>query len=492
MKLIGTRILALALTLSILGGAVLPMPFGVAPRAQAQVTATVEAPGALLAAVIETAAADTTTAGMTTVNTTIMQFLNGLAWTVAKTAIQSMTRSIVTWINSGFEGSPAFVTDLNRNLRQLSDTVAMEFFESLDADVIDSPFLEQIALGVGAAYYMNSSQDRVARRLKYTLNEYSRNDRAFLDGNFEEGGFNAWFAVWMNQANNPIGAHYIAGQELAAQIEAESFERLQELMYGRGFLSWKGECTARDETISLNPDENCIKHETLTPGAVVERQLGVTLESPLRQLELADSINEIVAALAVQMVSQVAGASGLLGITRPSSSGGGSSLDRATDPSQYSGTTNSIGQGLSARMTTDRTNVQAYQQSWQRIQSAAQNASQALEGGRSCTNKEERQALVTQTLAEAAAALTKAQESLNALNALISQTPGQGSASASGTLNLAANDYLTLVSSGTLPDAAALSRARTESRDTGSQQPGSLYSQMLRITRECGSLGGGT
>ena len=52
------------------------------------------------------------------------QVVDAIAWTVAKTAVQSLTQSIVNWINSGFEGSPAFVTDLENNLGNLSDAVA--------------------------------------------------------------------------------------------------------------------------------------------------------------------------------------------------------------------------------------------------------------------------------------------------------------------------------------------------------------------------------
>jgi hypothetical protein len=486
MRTFATKLLTFALALSMLGSAVLPASVHFAPRAQAQVVAfTQEQPGPLLAAVLETAFADTTTAGATTLQATIMQFLNSLAWTVAKTAVQSVTRSIVTWINSGFEGEPAFVSDLNRNLRNLSDAVAMDFFANLDAGVIDSPFLEQVAVGVGAAYYFNSSQDRISRRLRYTLNEYSRNDRAFLDGDFSQGGFNAWLATWTTQANNPIGAHYIVGQELAAEIEAQSFERLQELMYGRGFMSWKGECTVRDETISLDPAENCIKHDTLTPGVVIERQLGITLESPLRQLELADSINEIVAALAVQMVTQVAGASGLLGTTRPSSGGGGSSLDRATNPNQFSGATTGIGQGLSSRMAGDRANVRKFEVAWTRIQGAALQAQQALQSGRTCTDREAREVLVNQTLSDANAAVARAQEAGSSLDALIANITQ--AASNADALNTAGNAYLALLSSGDIPDTGQIRSAETQASNTGSQNPGSLYSQMMRIAQECGT-----
>jgi len=485
------KILTSVIALALVAGPLLPLIEESTPRAHAQVTATSEIPGSpLLTATLAIASADTATAGATGLQATIMNILNGLAWTVAKTAIQSMTRSIVTWINSGFEGSPAFATDLNRNLRGLGDTVARQFFKAImEEGVVDSPFMEQVALGVGAAYYFNTSQDRIARRLQYTLNEYSRNDRAFLNGDFSQGGFNAWFQLWTEQSNNPIGAHYIAGQELAAQIESAQFERLQELMYGRGFLSWRGECRVRDETV-LNEEEGCLKYETLTPGSVIERQLGITIESPLRQLELADSINEIVAALAVQMVTQVAGATGLLGTTRPSSGGGRSSLEQATDPNQYN--TANIGQGLNQRVQRDRTNTATYQTNWQRVQTAARQADQALQSGGSCSGREERRALVTQTLRDSEAALSRASSALTALDGILSRMPQAGTSGTPTDLNITGNEYLALMSSDALPSVGDTAQSTNYAADTGSAQPGSLYSQLVRIARDCGTGGQGT
>src|SRR4051812_20672750 len=37
--------------------------------------------------------------------------LDGLAWTVAKSALSTLTTDVVNWINTGFSGSPSFVTN---------------------------------------------------------------------------------------------------------------------------------------------------------------------------------------------------------------------------------------------------------------------------------------------------------------------------------------------------------------------------------------------
>src|SRR5262245_61869411 len=53
--------------------------------------------------------------------------LDPLVTLLARTILQSLMRSVINWANNGFEGSPAFVTDLKNNLRNLGDYVAGAF-----------------------------------------------------------------------------------------------------------------------------------------------------------------------------------------------------------------------------------------------------------------------------------------------------------------------------------------------------------------------------
>jgi hypothetical protein len=50
--------------------------------------------------------------------------LDPIAWMVAKAALQSVVKSTINWINSGFNGSPAFVTDLQQKLLDVGDAQA--------------------------------------------------------------------------------------------------------------------------------------------------------------------------------------------------------------------------------------------------------------------------------------------------------------------------------------------------------------------------------
>lgn len=158
------------------------------PRAQA----TIAGDAAIIALLTGINASSAITAGAEVTHLGIKQVLDGLAWTVAKLAIQTMTKSIVNWINGGFEGSPAFETDLSNSLRQLGDGVAQQFLVELaNNQKIQSPFVENLVTKVGAGYYLYSGREGIASRLRYTLDQSATDDKAFLAGDFNQGGWNA-------------------------------------------------------------------------------------------------------------------------------------------------------------------------------------------------------------------------------------------------------------------------------------------------------------
>ncbi len=428
--------------------------------------------------------------------TLITKTLNALAWRVAKIAIQTMSKSIVNWINGGFEGSPAFETDLQNSLRRLGDGVAQGFLTQMANEaVIRSPFSDELITGVGAAYYLYSGREGLKERLRYTLNQSAADDKAFLAGDFSQGGWNAWFSAFQNPANNAFGAQMIASQALATQVSTAANQRVAELGWGSGFLSWKGDCingkiskeasTLIDEVgatgktadlaylSNLSDAEGCLEHEIETPGSVIEGTLIPNLNSPLHQLELADSINEIIGALAQQLVSKVVGGSGLRSVSKPSQGGGRSALAEASDPAQYSASVSSLSAGFKSGVSASQAQVGTYRSAWQKIGAAAATAKTV------CGSS----SVVETTIAKSAAALAKADKASAALGSIQTRTSALTSdGNEAVELTSITNSYLELLSDGTLPDTQAMVEASTESQDTDDANPGSLYSQMTRLS----------
>lgn len=387
----------------------------------------------------------------TNITDVISFVLDGLAWAVAKAAVNAMTESVVNWINSGFEGSPAFATNLNRNLRQLGDATAARFMnELINNSTITSPQLQQIVGTVAAGYLLYTSRDRLAARLEYTLDRHLTNPEAWVRGDFNQGGFDAWMATTFRCGNDRYCSEFAAQEELINRLDSELQSRIAQIGYGNGFLSWECGCSNEVEageggegesTELSDADASGGECNVCTPGTVIESQLEHQLGSGVRQLELADSINEIVGALAVQLVKQaLGGEGGLIGASAPSEGGGRSFLERVSDESDEQ-IADTLSTGFRETIELDRTRAVT-------LRDAAQEAVTVCEGPLGDDAEAE---------AAAKAALERANNAIAALDALLARiaaaedlTGAQQSAAATSL----SNDYSRLLSSGRLPSAS--------------------------------------
>lgn len=412
--------------------------------------------------------------------------LDALAWSVAKMTVQSITRSMVTWINTGFQGSPAFVSDLNENLRYLGDAVAEDFFRRADQSVIAatgfsvrSPFQDQINAKLREEYYRTTSSWGLNQ---FNMGTYSTDPKAFImEGRFSQGGFNAFFATSQNQANNPYGAYLRASNQLAAEIDAAAARRKAELNWGRGFLPWRGNCTpASGAPVVLSRSERCLFDPVKTPGAMVEQSLGITINSPLRQLELADSVNEIVAALVGQMMNQVLGGVGLSGLSQPTAGGGPSFLDQASSATAYAATNASLSNGILNNLANDERLVIEFRDQWGSIAQAA-TAAQAKCG---VSNSE-----INAARTRAANGVAQAGRALSEI-AVIKQKVATTQSTASTTnaamqISTTVTDYQSFIQNSSVPSLEQYAEASRES--TYQEDSRTLFTRMTELQKDCDS-----
>lgn len=227
----------------------------------------------------------------------------------AKILINTMTKSIVSWINSGFQGSPSFVTNLDQFLLDAADQVAGQLIlEELGelGEVLCSPFDLDIRLALAINYVSSNPTVQSDCRLSEVFDNVENGFNDFVGNNSGQGGWSTFFDVSVGPSNNPYDAYVRTEGEFNARITGKHNIDLTQTAWGRGFKSFVDEV------------DNVIK----TPGAVVENQLEHTLGSGIRQLELADEFNEIIGALIGQLIQKVMSESGLLGAGSSEDSGG--------------------------------------------------------------------------------------------------------------------------------------------------------------------------
>jgi hypothetical protein len=254
--------------------------------------------------------------------------LDAIAYAIAKQILRSMTTSVVQWINSGFEGSPSFLTNPAGFFEGVGDEIIGNALASDSRTAwLCSPFSIDVRLSLAFKY--RPFQKRASCTLSQVLDNSGKaidnaSINGFRAGDFKNGGWPTLLTMSTEPQNNQYGAAVQADYEIGFQIGKYNALKRDELNQGKGFLSYTtckedivpgddefaGSPTNRQEDRSNLPKDftgpgkpkTCT---TQTPGSVISSSLENVLGSPVRELELADEINEIVNALFAQMVQRV-------------------------------------------------------------------------------------------------------------------------------------------------------------------------------------------
>lgn len=262
-----------------------------------------------------TAAATPVTAAMTSNNWLKDVGLDGIAWSLAKSILSSMTSSIVKWVNSGFKGSPAFVQDISKHLVEVADKAFGEYLSELDGpySFVCAPFKLDVRLALAVEYDQKRGKTGQSTA-SCSLTGVLANLEKFIDGTEDftsAGGWDAWFKVTSNPTTyTPYGNLLSAQADASARLVNAKGEEVKLLEFGDGFLSSKicevvhGPATSR---------EDCF---VSTPGKVINETLTASLKTGPDSLIAADEINEIISAVFSQLTQKaITGAAGLLGLS---------------------------------------------------------------------------------------------------------------------------------------------------------------------------------
>lgn len=212
---------------------------------------------------------------------------------VAKQALlTTILQSIQTWAESGFNGGPSFVQDPEAFLREVGDQAAGSMIEAL-APFLCEPFKISILNG------LSLNHSRPLNDISCTLTDVVGNIDNFINGDFTEGGMDGWFSLTQNKGNNPYDIYATAQMGIHIRLAGQEAKEVKLLDFGRGFLS------SRDCKV---PDANggCKEWGPVkTPGSIIETQINHSFGSGVRQLEIADEINETIAAVASALINKV-------------------------------------------------------------------------------------------------------------------------------------------------------------------------------------------
>ncbi len=291
--------------------------------------------------------------------------LDAVATNLAKATLQKFTQSTITWINSGFNGDPLYVRDPASFFNNIADSQLGSI--SLSIESSGAPFARSLAQSL-----ILSNLNDFRSAMKYNIDAYLGKDTVTqYSADFAVGGWDAWLLQTQFPQNNPIGASINVANEVNKQLAGTQKSVAQiaqdEIDQGAGFLGLK-ECVdptdyspgdgftppeyqdpfsglTPEEYAALTPQERaqiendasnayieyvaeqrsdyekshtCKRWETRTPGKAIADQLNISLGSSTRQAELADELNESIAAIFDSLVSHFL-TEGLNSLSEPSS-----------------------------------------------------------------------------------------------------------------------------------------------------------------------------
>ncbi len=269
--------------------------------------------------------------------------LDVAAWWATKYILSQITRSIVMWINSGFQGSPMFVQDLEGFALRVADQAAGVFIANLGspllAQFVCAPFRLNIQIAIAAGYRYSRS----GFPTRCSLSQGMANIGRFTDGSFIHGGWNAWYqATAQPLTYTPYGNLLTAQNELSLRTSITIRNENQMLTFGSGMMSSKI-C----EKIA-NPGLTKEKCLVSTPGQSITATLNHHLNIGSDTLVAADEIGEIVGALLGQLANTaITGVNGLLGM-----SGGTGYTSPYHNVDNMVAEQEEIGEGLTSDITT--------------------------------------------------------------------------------------------------------------------------------------------
>ena len=253
--------------------------------------------------------------------------INGIGYRLAKKQLSDITQKTLNWTSHGYDGDPLFVRDQSSFFKDISNKEVIQASKTYSASNSrnDYPYGKEFArTAISSKKAQNNFEESAKSDLSYYLAPGATPKSFSTD--FSQGGWNGWLALTQKPQNNPLGFTMIASQHIANQSAEKIQNQQNELNQNKGFLSEKrcveyypatGGGTGTVSTtagVYGTAKGACKTYETITPGSIIAEQVATVLTSPIRQLELADGVNESLGGVFNSLLNKL-GIQGLLGLS---------------------------------------------------------------------------------------------------------------------------------------------------------------------------------
>jgi hypothetical protein len=222
--------------------------------------------------------------------------LDAIAYAAAKFMGQEITNSVLDFVQSGFNGEPAFISDPSSYFLNIADREAKEFIYQSDAlDNIYGPYQDQLRRTLDNHFIEQTAGRSFKEKSVCNLENLVTDSEGFRSGDFASGGWGAWLEATQNPYCNPYGVNITAKQELDRRVNFAVEEQKVLADWGSGIKS----------VVDSNG-------KVTTPGSIIGEQLNAVLGQGFEQLNNADEINEILSAAIGGLTNKIFSRTGLI------------------------------------------------------------------------------------------------------------------------------------------------------------------------------------
>jgi hypothetical protein len=231
---------------------------------------------------------------------------DAIGYCIGNGLLTYITNSVVAWINTGFNGSPAFISNPQQYFKGIADIEAGTFINTLAKDTTGLNICQPFNINVGTSILngyapqnpLTCSLEQLKANLSNPNNYHVTVSGAGGYSNFNnQQSLNTFYGISQNPQNNAYGAYLGAQQQLAATIAQQQNTANINLTWGNGFQSVQN-CPP-SQTTQTNAGTTTTKQpcNTTTPGNVIASQLDDTLHLGNERVVLANSFDQVINAL---------------------------------------------------------------------------------------------------------------------------------------------------------------------------------------------------
>jgi hypothetical protein len=237
---------------------------------------------------------------------------DSMAYCIVNGMIIYIADSTIQWINTGFEGNPAFLANPDQFFKDIVNQEKIAFIQNL-AYGVNSGVCDVFKSSIVSAVLSRYGQNQRGYSQGYQTGGYGGGYGSgagfngcpfdqnpgklnlFVGGNFTEGGgWDSWFKLTQNPQNNPYDTYFNTNDRLNSQTQAVQLSKTRELNWNNGYLSFR-KCE--------NETQNKKDCPITTPGTMLSSKINSTLNLGTNRLVLAEKFDQVVTAVVDQLIT---------------------------------------------------------------------------------------------------------------------------------------------------------------------------------------------